>query len=245
MQHLHRFAARAAAVRLGRHASRQRERKAQLVALCLQALRGQHAPHLAAARHAGGQRHRNAPQQHGDQRREPSVFVRPLAVARTPYAHAVAMLGLRPARAQHRAVLPRVHGKKRVLARVPCGGAHGVNAALPLQISAHALFDVVQFLTSDSCESCPPPPSGVTKRPRSASTAFDRAKAVGKRARALPVRPFIVRPCHTDAARAVQRTACRFFCGFRSGLLLAAAAALRRSFGQNSHEFSYQIRSSG
>ena len=69
--------------------------------------------------------------------------------------------GLRPARAQHRAVLPRVHGKKRVLARVPCGGAHGVNAALPLQIGAHALFDVVQFLTSDSCESCPPPPSGV------------------------------------------------------------------------------------
>ena len=124
------------------------------------------------------------------------------------------MLGLRPARAQQRSVLPRVHGKKRVLARVPCGGAHGVNAALPLQIGAHALFDVVQFLTSDSCESCPPPPSGITKRPRSASTAFDRAKAVRKRAWALPVTHSLSAPATLMLPALCKELPAGFFAAF-------------------------------
>jgi len=63
--------------------------------------------------------------------------------------------------------------------------AGAVRFRSPLQpVSALPLLHIWY---ENSCEFCPPPPSGVTKRPRSASTAFDRAKAVGKRARALPV----------------------------------------------------------
>ena len=53
------------------------------------------------------------------------------------------------------------------------------------------------------------------------------------------------RPCGDDAAHAAQRTALQAGRGFRLGLLLAAAAALRCGFGQNSREFPYQMRSSG
>ena len=63
--------------------------------------------------------------------------------------------------------------------------------------------------------------------------------------RGKPLDPAIASRRGNDAARAVQRAACQAGRGFRFGLLLAAAAALRWGFGQVSREFPYRMCRSG
>ena len=88
-----------------------------------------------------------------------------------------------------------------------------------------AAFDLICFLR--------PLPlcGGVTKASAFGDTAFLREKAVRKRARGKPLDPTLSTPAKTVLHALRKGVRAVSYCGFRSGLLLAAAAALRRGFG--------------
>ena len=108
--------------------------------------------------------------------------------------------------------------------------AGAVRFRSPLQpVSALPLLHIWY---ENSCEFCPPPPSGVTKRPRSASTAFDRAKAVGKRARAMPVTHSLSAPAILMLPALCKELPAGFFAAFDlvCAYIRSAAGAVRFRF---------------